>query len=100
MFQTPGFWAGSVESLDYLLSAMETAYGAMEARGKSMSDPWELPPLLEVRDGVGIISLKGPLITGSAGFMRLFGITGYTDFQEALMEGATDKSVKIGRAHV
>lgn len=95
MYQLPDYWAGSFESLDLVASAVEMAQQAvMQARGKAGSDPWEIPPLLEVRDGVGIISLKGPLVSGSAGFMRLFGVMGYADFQEALMEGATDKSVK------
>lgn len=93
MLEIPKIWAGTHDSLDILLDAMASAYAMVEARGTSR-DPFELPPLVEVKDGVGIVSLKGPLVSGSAGFMRLFGITGYADFQEALLEAATDKSVK------
>lgn len=94
MFQMPSFWAGDDASLHLLESAMESVYAMTEARAGKSSDPFELPPLVTVQDGVGIVSLKGPLVSGSAGFMRLFGITGYDDFQEALLEAATDKSVK------
>lgn len=93
MFEIPKLWAGTLDSVDLLLDAMASAYAMVEARAGS-KDPFELPPLVEIKDGVGIVSLKGPLVPGSAGFMRLFGITGYADFQEALLEAATDKSVK------
>jgi signal peptide peptidase SppA len=94
MFQLPSFWAGDDQSLDLLASAMESVYAMTEARAGKSSSPFELPPLVNVQDGVGVVSLKGSLVAGSAGLMRLFGITGYTDFQEALLEAATDKSVK------
>jgi capsid assembly protease len=94
MFQLPAFWAGDDASLHLLESAMESVYAMTEARAGKSTDPFELPPLVTVQDSVGIVSLKGPLVAGSAGFMRLFGITGYTDFQEALLEAATNKSVK------
>lgn len=93
MFEIPKIWAGTHDSLDLLLDAMASSYAMIEARGASR-DPFELPPLLDVREGVGIVSLKGPLVAGSAGFMRLFGITGYADFQEGLVEAVSDKSVK------
>lgn len=93
MFEIPKIWAGTHDSLDILLGAMASAYAMVEARGTS-KDPFELPPLVEIKDGVGIVSLKGPLVSGSAGFMRLFGIMGYSDFQEALLEAAASKSVK------
>lgn len=94
MHQLPSFWAGDLHSFEHLAAAMESAYGMIEARAGKDADPFELPPLVEVRDGVGIVSLKGPLVSGSAGWMRLFGVTGYDDFQAGLMEAATDKSVK------
>ena len=93
MFEIPKLWAGSQESFDYLLIALESAHQMVESRAGS-GDPFELPPLVEVKDGVGIVAIKGPLVPGAAGFMRLFGVTGYADIQEALVQAATNKSVK------
>lgn len=93
MFDIPKLWAGSQESFDYLMVAMDSAYQILEARAGA-NDPFDLPQLLEVKDGVGIVSVKGPLVPGAAGFMRLFGVTGYADIQAALVEAATNRSVK------
>lgn len=93
MFEIPKLWSGSQETFDLLLSAMDSAYGILEARAGS-KDPFELPPLVQIQESVGVVSVKGPLISGNAGFMRLFGVTGYADIQEAMMEAADAKSVK------
>jgi len=93
MFEIPKLWAGSQASFDLLIAAMDSAYGILESRAGT-KDPFELPPLVQVQEGVGVVSIKGPLISGNAGFMRLFGVTGYADIQEALMEAAENKSVK------
>jgi signal peptide peptidase SppA len=94
MFGIPKIWAGTQEAFDFLLVAMESAYQIVEARAGAKDNPFELPPLLEARDGVGIVAVKGPLVAGSAGFMRLFGVTGYADIRDALVEAVADRSVK------
>lgn len=93
MFEIPKLWAGTQESFDFMLTAYAEANEIAAARAGS-KDPFELPPLLETRDGVAVISMKGPLVPGNAGFMRIFGITGYADLQEAFVEAATTKGVK------
>lgn len=93
MFEIPQVWAGTQESLDLVLQAALQAQAMTAARAGS-KDPFELPPLLTTQDGVGVIEIRGPLIAGSAGFMRLFGITGYADIQEAYGMALEDKSVK------
>lgn len=93
MFEIPKLWAGSQESFDLLVNAVQSAYEIVESRAGS-EDPFKLPPLLQVQEGVGVVSVKGPLSPGAAGFARLFGVTGYADIQEALAEAADNKSVK------
>lgn len=93
MIELPRLWSGTQDTLDYLASAADSAQSLMEARGGSV-DPFELPALMAVQEGVGMVSVKGPLINGNAGFMRLFGVTGYADIQEAVMQAAEAKGVK------
>jgi len=93
MFETPKYWAGTQESFDYVVEAAAKADQMMQARAGSR-DPFELPPMHEIKDGVAMVSIQGPLITGSAGFMRLFGITGYDDIAEAVLASATSKDAK------
>lgn len=93
MFAVPRIWAGSQDSFDYMLGGLASALKIIEARA-GRDDPFELPPVLDVQEGVGIVSVKGPLVAGSAGFMRLFGITGYSDIQAAVAEAVKSKDVK------
>jgi capsid assembly protease len=92
MFEVPQVWAGTQEALDLVLQASAEAVKLQAARAGA--DPFELPPLVAIQDGVGVVDIKGPLISGSAGFMRLFGITGYSDIQEALGEVMSSSKVK------
>jgi len=73
----------------------QASYEAFEAAKKEQkpADPWGLPSMLDVQDGVGVIDIQGSMIPGSAGFMRIFGMTGYMDIQEALLQAVADKSV-------
>lgn len=93
MYEIPKFWAGSQESLDYLEIAIEATHSFIEARTSS-KDPFEPPPTFAVQEGVGIVSVKGPLISGTAGWMRMFGVTGYSDVQDGVMGALNDKSAK------
>ena len=93
MYEIPKFWAGSQESLDYLETAMEAVQSLLESRS-SAKDPFEPPPTFAVQEGVGIVSIKGPLISGAAGWMRMFGVTGYSDIQDGIMGALNDKSAK------
>ncbi len=50
--------------------------------------------LLEVQGNVGIVSISGPLVAGSAGFMRYFGVTGYEDIASAMLAGLQNPAVE------
>ncbi len=73
----------------------QTSYEVFEAAKKSEkpTDPYGLPSMLSVQDGVGTIDIQGSMSPGHAGFMRIFGMTGYADIQDALLEAVADKSV-------
>lgn len=99
-------WFGTEES--YLavqeatkqVAALEAAgEGALKAAlqmrgGGRGDDPWGLPSMMSVSGDTGIISIKGSLVNGSAGFFRLFGLTGYEDIKAAITEALEDKNVK------
>jgi len=73
----------------------------IQLRGSAFaSDPFALPPMYAVADGVGIVKINGPLVSGSAGFMRLFGLTGYDDVRQAVNELVSQKNVKSIILHV
>lgn len=109
-------WIGSEASYNTLLNAIERTMeleaagpdavkariaAAFEMRSQvQSSDPFALPPMWTVVDGVGILSVDGPLVSGSAGFMRLFGITGYDDIRQGMNELLSQKSVKSILLHV
>lgn len=100
-------WMGTDESFRQVeqasarLAALE-AQGpqALQAKiaemrgGMQSDDPYGLPPLYTVTDGVAVLELNGPLVMGSAGFMRLFGVLGYDDIRQAAMSALADGSVK------
>ena len=106
-------WLGSQEGYDAVLQA-STSLAQLEAQGPEAlkakliefrgginnTDPYALPPMYKVADGVGVLTVTGPLITGSAGFMRLFGVTGYDDVRQAANELMSQKSVKSGRTPI
>lgn len=85
-------WLGTESSYQALTSAMEKAEKFQAASGSSWED--ELPPLLAVSDGVGTLAIEGPLVAGSAGFWRMFGVLGYEDIANALVEGLSNPDVQ------
>lgn len=99
-------WFGTEESYFAVLDAVEQLH-ALEAKGVDAlkaaviarggggeDNPFGLPPLLQVEDGTGVIAVEGPLIAGSAGFMRLFGVIGYDDIKGAVADAMGNKDVK------
>lgn len=96
------FWLGSQASYDNYIKAIPLA-AAKEAewKARAASDSEDeddkfpdLPPLYELIDGVGVIKIEGDLIAGEAGFLRYFGIIGYQDVMNAVVEGLSDKNAK------
>jgi signal peptide peptidase SppA len=60
-----------------------------------------LPPLYSLQNGVGVVSISGPLVQGSAGLLALYGgVTGYDDIREAVRQAATDPEASAILLHV
>lgn len=109
---TCGLWLGSESAQHRLLEALSAASDlelqgpdAIKMRikasgGGSGATGFELPPMYQVKDGVAVLSIDGPLITGSSGWMRLFGVVGYDDIRQAADEAVSQKNVKSVMLHV
>lgn len=54
-----------------------------------------IPPIAVMNGDVAMIEIKGDLITGSAGFRRLFGMLGYEEIRAALMESLMREDCKF-----
>ena len=66
----------------------------VEAKVKVAGHSFELPPIYERKGSVGLINIKGLLTPGEASIYRLFGMTGYTDIENAVVEALQDKEAK------
>jgi len=86
------FWCGSLDSYKQYEASLKKS----EAFLASKEDPSsvELPPLYERQGSVGVVKVVGNLVPGEAGFMRIFGITGYDDIKNAAMQAIQDKNAK------
>ena len=85
-------WYGTEKSYEAVLDARVQLKAMLKANPGL--EAFEPPSLLDVQDGVGLVSVAGSLVNGSAGWLSMFGVTGYDDIAEALLEGVADKSVK------
>lgn len=91
---TTQLWLGSQESFD--------AYTAAEAR--KLADPKfsaaadfsaeVMSQIYSVQQNVGVISIKGSLVDGSAGYGVFYGQTGYDDIRAALVAAVSNSDVK------
>lgn len=88
-------WAGSEASLQTVLDAQEAVAARMVAGTWDDDDEDEEGPrLLQVQDGVAVVSIKGSLVNSDSYWNRYFGITGYSEIREAMVAAATDPEVK------
>lgn len=90
-------WAGTEASLKAALEAEESISKSMAAGGYGQDDEdddEEEPRLLEVSDGIGVISIKGALNNESGFWNEVFGMTGYPEIRDALIKAANDPGVK------
>ncbi len=71
------------------------AYTEHLAQARAMAPNRELPvtPPYSLQGGVAVIDISGSLVNGSAGFMSLFGYTGYADIRNSLVAAVSDQSV-------
>jgi signal peptide peptidase SppA len=89
------FWAGTDESFATVLEARESvkalAAAAIQAGSSDMPDVAQTYS----KDGaLGIVPVAGSLIPGNAGWMSMFGITGYQDIIDGLVALAFDPEIK------
>ena len=90
-----GVWAGTEASLKASLEAEEGISKRMAAGGyDDDDDDEEGPRLLEVTDGVAVVSIKGPLNNDEGIWNQIFGMTGYPEIREAMITAANDPEVK------
>ena len=85
-------WAGSPESFANVLSARA------KLQARYSSDPGlarEKPPVpYQLVGDVGVVSMKGSLINGSAGWLQLYGVLGYDDLANGILAAVQDQGAK------
>jgi signal peptide peptidase SppA len=91
-FDADKIWCGTQETYEAVLSAHEHAC-ELQASGKVLAD-MGLDPMWHAQGATAVVQINGSLVNGSAGFMRLFGVTGYADIRSALAEAVADKNIK------
>lgn len=97
----PGFWAGTDESLDIVnVATLKVAEGQAKGMYMGMPSEGDMPALWHKEGNVGVVHVHGSLVNGSAGWMRLFGVSGYNDVHSAAVAAASDPEVKALMFHV
>jgi len=88
-------WAGTEQSLQAALDADEGKTARMSAGTyPEDEDDEDKPRLLEVTDGVAMISIKGPLNNSDDFWNEYCGMTGYPEIRAALIHAVQDESVE------
>lgn len=75
-------------------AAMRASVQAAQMWAKSGATEIDVPKIYNRMGDVGVVSVKGSLYTGSTGWMAAFGLVGYEDIQNALLEALSDKKAK------
>lgn len=92
MIRIPEYWLGSPQGLFRLFDANATYRESpinFPPRGMFAGEDEEedeISPLIQVRDGVGILSINGPLVAQESWLDQYFGITSYPALHRALGE--------------
>ncbi len=88
-------WMGEVDTWNVVtLADNKIAEGQKMGRFLAMPADSDLPPLWYKDGNTGVVEISGSLVDGSAGWMRLFGVTGYADITNAALQAAQDPDVK------
>lgn len=97
MPQQQQFWMGSQAAYDTLIAAEIKAAASVQLKAdsgeSSYIEEWTYNKLVTIQDGVGILNISGTLVTGSAGYMAMYGVVGYDDIRNAHARLVADKSV-------
>lgn len=92
-------WAGTEQSLESYLASAELAAERMSAGAFPEDDEEDddddgLPALLQIQNGIGVLSIHGTLTNSDSPWNKYFGITSYNAIREALMYAANDESIE------
>lgn len=91
-------WAGTEQSLESYLASAELAAERMSAGAFPEDDEEDdddgLPDLLQIQNGIGVLSIHGTLTNSDSPWNKYFGITSYNAIREALMYAANDESIE------
>lgn len=90
----PILWAGSEESYEVVLQAQANVQALAQAVLAAGGDMPDMPQAWEKQGTLAIVPIAGSLIMGNAGWMSLFGVSGYADIESALTAAAMDPDVK------
>lgn len=101
----PKYWLGNAESGDSLSLAIAQAAQVQASGGMSASVPSReqmgLPSLYNLQNGVGVVTIAGPLIAGEAGILAFYGgVTGYDDVRQAVLTALLDTEANSIMLHV
>lgn len=81
MFEDQSIWCGSLASYD----------AVVKAASSDETVAFDVPSLVSKAGTTSVVSISGPLVNGDAGFMAIFGVTGYNDIRSAIVEAMADK---------
>lgn len=86
-------WIGSEASYNLAVTALAKVEAYVAEHGEK--DDEEKSPYLSVVDGVGVVSVEGSLYDGTFGIVgKWYGITGYGDIQNAMVEAVQNPEVR------
>lgn len=94
-----GSWSGSESGLRDLIDLALMARRATETQGLmgltyDEDEEEEQNRLLSIVDSIGVINISGSLVNSDSYWNRFFGVTGYPEIRDAVIEAANDESVK------
>lgn len=87
-------WLGSQESFDALQAAEARKLADPKFSASADYSAEVMSQIYSVQQNVGVISIKGSLVEGSAGYGVFYGQTGYDDIRAALVAAVSNSDVK------
>lgn len=104
MYTASNFWLGTAHAHTVLEAAMAQA-GQLRSNGNfrpelTSREQLGLAPLYNLQNEVGVVSIPGTLVEGSAGINAYFGVTGYDDIRSAMLAAIMDPEAKTIMLHV
>lgn len=87
-------WAGTDHSLEIAMDVHELMMAGMFDQSTVVDPTPEVPYNFMLQGGVGIVSIRGPLLNNDSLYNRYRGVTSYADVRRAMIYAATQDSVK------